>query len=221
MKIVVFESFDFSSMDHLDLFLEKHGLPKETIAYSAVTPEILEQSTAANLVILLGSPASVNDIGTAWVTQMRSFVQSCFARGTKVLGICFGAQLIASVAGAEVSRLPSPRVGYRTIAGHGPVPWSGTWFCFHEDAIKAGADLDIVAEQDGIVYAFRHLNCLGVQFHPEMSTGVIRKIRAELAGDTSFGADLDTAIKNPDGNKLEDTQHLFDHIFRHELALLP
>ena len=53
--------------------------------------------------LITGSPCSVNE-GHEWIEKLKQFVRDCFISKKKLVGICFGHQLIASTLGGTVER---------------------------------------------------------------------------------------------------------------------
>lgn len=67
-------------------------------------------------VLTLGALASVNDHEShPWIAAERRLLDQALGSGTPTLGVCFGAQLLASVAGARVERSSEPEVGWVQI----------------------------------------------------------------------------------------------------------
>ena len=66
--------------------------------------------------VILGGPMSVNDEAAfPWLHQEKKFIAEAVARKKVVLGICLGAQLIASALGARVYSMPQPEIGWFPI----------------------------------------------------------------------------------------------------------
>jgi GMP synthase-like glutamine amidotransferase len=57
----------------------------------------LPPASARRALVVLGSRESVYDDSVPWLAAEASFVRAMLATGTPVLGLCFGAQLLASV----------------------------------------------------------------------------------------------------------------------------
>ena len=53
--------------------------------------------------LITGSPCSVNE-GHLWIEKLQQFVRDCLVSQKKLVGICFGHQLIASALGGTVKR---------------------------------------------------------------------------------------------------------------------
>ena len=68
--------------------------------------------------IALGGPMSVNDEDALpWLRPEKQLVRDTVARGTPVLGVCLGAQLIASALGARVYRGAAREIGWFPVHG--------------------------------------------------------------------------------------------------------
>lgn len=66
-----------------------------------------------DLVIAMGGPMSVNDEDRLpWLVPEKRFLRGAIERGVRVIGICLGAQLIASAMGAPIRRNPHKEIGW-------------------------------------------------------------------------------------------------------------
>ena len=93
-----------------------------------------------DLVLLLGSEWSVYWPEVAGsVRAEAALVQSAHSRGTPILGICFGAQIVAHALGGSVGRAARPEVGWHSIESERPDDIAtGPWMQWHFDCIKIG-----------------------------------------------------------------------------------
>ena len=101
-----------------------------------------------------------------------------------VLGICFGAQLLAAAFGGRVERSPSYELGWVRVdpvppnascPDGSPVIGPGPWFQFHGDRCILPATACVLAVNEIGVQAFTIGRHMGVQFHPELDTGQLER----------------------------------------------
>ena len=148
-----------------------------------VTPDVDRPNDAApfpdaagyDMIVPMGSIRSLTDTGEidSWIFDEIEIVRAAHARGTPVLGVCFGGQLLAASLGGEVENAPVSEIGWRTVfaadgatnpAGPGP------WFQWHYDRFTPPPEAEVLAVNDNAVQLFRLGRCLGTQFHPEVTS---------------------------------------------------
>ncbi|MEU5849757.1 type 1 glutamine amidotransferase [Saccharopolyspora shandongensis] len=129
--------------------------------------------------VVLGSRESAFDASISWISAERTFVAECAAAGTPVLGLCFGAQLLAMALGGQVHRMVQPERGWTRVEGQ--PPFGGPWFAWHQDEIKAPPGSNEVARTDRCLHAFTSGRHLGVQYHPEVTPDQIADWLAQPA----------------------------------------
>ena len=138
-----------------------------------------------NGLAILGSDTSVNDRSTPWLAELRAWTADALDADVPVLGISFGAQLVAQLLGADVVPAPEPEAGWVTIDSAQSWLPAGPWLSWHQDVIVAPDTLHVAAHNAHGVQAFTDGpdgERLGVQFHPEATTATIAAwaIRAGL-----------------------------------------
>lgn len=114
------------------------------------------------------------------------------------LGVCFGMQLIAIAYGGEVVRRETPRHGmHQVVNTDNPLLTDREVHAFfsHQDVVTR-CPPNFVADSysDGIISGIhsKELKRYGVQFHPECSCGIVRKIIPnflQIAGSTRVTVD--------------------------------
>ena len=123
--------------------------------------------------ILSGSPFSVHD-NKAPSIDLNDY------EGIPVLGICYGAQMVASKNGCtvlkskirEYGRAKLTYIDHKNSIMEGVKIDSDVWMS-HGDSINNNTDkLDVIASTDDVEvasYAIKELNFYGLQFHPEVT----------------------------------------------------
>jgi GMP synthase-like glutamine amidotransferase len=125
---------------------------------------------AFDAIIVLGSVESTYDPTIdSWFRNEVELIRNADARGTPILGICFGAQALATALGGKVHRAPYGEFGWKVVETTAPdvVP-EGPWFQWHTDTIEPPPQASIIATSDCCVQAFLLGPHLAVQFHPEV-----------------------------------------------------
>ena len=130
-------------------------------------------------VISLGGRAHVADHDAhPWLRTEKDVVRAALRRGTPVLGVCLGAQVLAIVTGGAVRRAAQPEIGWHEIglmpaAAADPVlvalPRRFPAFEWHHDEILLPPDGIALATGATHLQAFRlrRRPAWGLQFHPE------------------------------------------------------
>lgn len=132
-------------------------------------------------VIVTGSPSSVTE-RAPWMLRAEEALRTIVDRGTPLLGVCFGHQLLASALGGEVRKNPAGRklgthkVQLRTEADplFAGLPAAFDVNVSHEDHVgirpTRGDVVHLATTEHDEFHAFRAgARAWGVQFHPEFS----------------------------------------------------
>ncbi len=141
-------------------------------------------------IIVTGSPLSVME-EAPWMLELGSELLRVGARGTPVLGVCFGHQLLARAAGGRVVLNPrgremgTVRVQLTEAGRRDPLfAWAGGAAeievqATHLDAVDPlppGA-VTLASNENCAAQAFRLSEAVaGVQFHPELSVEAMRDL---------------------------------------------
>jgi GMP synthase-like glutamine amidotransferase len=147
-------------------------------------------------VVVLGATWSIYDrqaIGS-WIDDELAWLRQADEAGVGVLGICFGAQALATAFGGLVEKAPAPEIGWTTIEPTGPGPevvGRGPWFQFHSDRCVLPEGATLHAKNDTGVQAFSIGRNLGVQFHPEVDGGQLSRWLEHGAREELMAAGID------------------------------
>ena len=148
--------------------------------------------------VVMGGPMGVGDDDEyPWLTLEKEFIESVIKREIPVLGVCLGAQLIANVLGAKVSKNANEEIGWFPVARTKGLidervenlPISFDALHWHGDTfdIPEGASNFMTSEactNQGFVYGDL---TLALQFHLEMLPSLVQGIYQECGKPEKTG----------------------------------
>ena len=103
-------------MGSIESWLQRAGY--EVTATRFYDSEELPPPAEVDLVVAMGGPMSVNDERQhPWLAAEKRFIRAVVELGLPVLGVCLGAQLIASACGAAVYPNKVKEIGWLPIQG--------------------------------------------------------------------------------------------------------
>lgn len=158
--------------------LEEIGIGYRAIQVHA--GEAIPPAPDWDAVIVGGTPVSANRIHDyPELVAEAHFLKSAIDQGRPVLGICFGAQLLARLLGGRVRRNPAMEIGAGpvrlTAAGESDPVFRGFPKCFpafqwHGDAFDIPPwGMRLASGWECLNQGFRMGNAVGVQFHLEVT----------------------------------------------------
>lgn len=163
--------------------------------------------------LITGCKLSVYD-DLPWIRELAEFVRQAIAAKKKILGICFGHQLIAHFFGGHVAPAPVGwAVGVQTSDLVQKLPWMGDadeapdqlhLVSSHKDQVqRLPPDAQVFASSDFCPVSGFTLGeeVLTIQGHPELNTDYSRElmgVRRELLGEEVYQAGIDSLTKPTD-----------------------
>jgi len=136
----------------------------------------------ATHLVFLGGPMSVNDERElTYLREEKEMIRKAIKKRVPVLGLCLGAQLIASAHGAAVYRFVN-ETGWCPV--HTTPDCTGIFVCFpeifhvfqmHGETFHLPVGAKLQCRGDTVPHqGFRQGSALGLQFHLEMTESLIR-----------------------------------------------
>ena len=194
MKVVILQHVPFDGIGSLHPWLEQHAAEVTTIRL--YEKPSLPEPGGFDWLIVIGGPMNANDeTAHPWLRPEKRCITDAISGGRIVLGICLGAQLIASALGARVFQNPFKEIGWfpirsaasaglpsiaRHISNGAPVfHWHGDTFDLPPEAIRiAGSEACV---NQAFVIGSR---VAGLQFHLEIThagaTALIDNCRGDI-----------------------------------------
>ena len=186
-KIAIFQHVPIEPAGYFETFFSEKKIPFEYIPLYE-TGEVPRIINATHLVFL-GGPMSVNDEQEfPWLAQEKELIRRSVKNKQKVLGICLGAQLIASAHGAKVFRFVRETGWHPLSRAEGAdgvfaaFPDQFHVFQLHGETFEIPYRGRLLAYGDRVWnQAFSCRNALGLQFHLELTGEIIRDWSKDLS----------------------------------------
>ena len=191
MRVHVFQHVPFEGLGALEPAFLKRGCEIAATRFFANDP--LPASADVDILVAMGGPMSVNDDATLpWLATEKEFIRRHVAAGKPFLGICLGAQLLASALGARVFPNRDKEIGWFPIEGL-PVrdpaafrfPATAEVFHWHGETfdLPPGA-VHLARSRACENQAFQIGRAIGLQFHlettPATARALVEHARAEM-----------------------------------------
>jgi GMP synthase-like glutamine amidotransferase len=178
------------------------------------------------VLIALGGPMSVNDEDEfPWLREEKRFISESIRSEKPVLGICLGAQLMASSLGARVYRGARKEIGWfpayasEQASGLFAFPPTAEVFHWHGETfdLPDGA-MHLASSEACRNQAFRiGARAIGLQFHlettPESADALIAHCRGELVPDEHVQSEQQ--LRSAGADKYALIHRLMDNVLTH------
>jgi GMP synthase-like glutamine amidotransferase len=192
MRAHYLQHVPFEGLGSIDAWLRSRDY--EITSTGFFRSDLLPDVEGIDFLVVMGGPMSINDEAEyPWLVEEKRFIKSAIERGVPVLGICLGAQLIASAMGAAVGSNPVKEIGWfpieAVVSGGNSVfqfPAQVEVFHWHGETFALPAGAVRLAKSDGCENQAFQIggNVIGLQFHlettPESARAIVENCRDEL-----------------------------------------
>ncbi len=210
MRAHYLQHVPFEGLGSIEAWLQNAGYEITSTRFyeSAALPEI----SAIDFLVIMGGPMSINDEQDyPWLAEEKAFIREVIAAGKPVLGICLGAQLIASAMGGEVFPNSVKEIGWFPIQAVETddtdtfrFPREAEVFHWHGETFSLPAGALRIAESRGCAnQAFQiGSHVIALQFHLETTADSARSIvencRDELVGGEYIQTEMEILSASQD-----------------------
>lgn len=173
------------------------------------------------LMVMGGSPSIWEEERFPWLLPEKKMIAEALARDKMILGICFGAQLLAETLGSTVSRNTHKEIGWHQVtltpAGRSShlfnnIPERFTTFHWHSDHCSLPPGCRRLAESrvtQNQAFILEGRPIAGLQFHPEYTRQMVTHFSEEFGhewGEGPYITPPETVVQQtgtrPDGSGL-------------------
>ena len=197
-------------LGHIGEWLSDSGMSIDRV-YREDDPRIPD----GDLLVVLGSPNSVASghclpPAQAEIEAVRAWVEA----DRPYVGVCFGAQVLARAFGGSVSRMDRTYrdyIDFETAQG-APSVLEGRWAVWHEDAITAPSEADVLARLPHADTVFRIGRAWGLQPHVEFDATIVRNLGDVVGIPEEQWLPLHRALSDDGAGHASRSRALLDHI---------
>lgn len=215
MRVAVLQHVPFEGAGSILSWAKKRkALITVVRLYESVT---LPMPGQFDVLIVLGGPMSANDEkDLPWLRKEKQLIANTIREGKPILGVCLGAQLMASALGARVYQEKQKEIGWFTVYSAGNIagfrfPEKLKAFHWHGETFDLPIGAVRLASSDACVnQAFQMGNrAIGLQFHlettPENVDSLVQNCHAELT--IAPGIQTETELRTPPKEEYAHVNH--------------
>jgi GMP synthase-like glutamine amidotransferase len=200
MRVHYLQHVPFEGLGSIEVWLQHAGyeITCTKLYESSELPEIEK----IDLLVVMGGPMSVNDEGDyPWLVKEKVFIKRAIDAGKPVLGICLGAQLIASSLGAAVVPNIEKEIGWFPIQAVNvnndslfQFPDIADVFHWHGETFNLPPGATRIAQSKVCENQAFQIggNVIGLQFHLETTPGSAQAIVDNCRGELVNGDYIQT-----------------------------
>ncbi len=209
MSVCIIQHVAFETAGCLQPLLQARGMQVKLVHPYAGDPL---PDTACQHIVLMGGPMSVHDVQQhPWLTAEKAWLRRQLDAGSKVLGVCLGAQLLAEALGGEVIAGNCREIGWFPVQRvttdarwMAVMPDTFTAFHWHGETFTLPAGAQWLLRSEAYAhqaFAWRH-QVLALQCHLEVDDAAIARLCRQCADE------LDNSRWVQSADKMTGTAHV-------------
>ena len=195
-------------------FFESVNAPFEYQGYGVSQGEFPESIDACDAYLVTGSPQGVYD-SQPWIAELIKFIQDSYQAKKKLVGICFGHQVLAHALGGHAERSEKGwGLGLATFKINAHKPWmteaperSSLYFVHQDQVMQLPPEAELLGSSEFCPNLFYTIDnqVFGIQGHPEFTPKIMQKMmhgREEKVGLETHKRAMDSIASGTPDNRL-------------------
>jgi len=223
MHVHILQHVPFEDIGSMAPWLSQRGAVLTYTRFHEAGATLPDPSDSLGLLIAMGGPMSVNDEAQfPWLEAEKRFIRDTVSRQTPFIGICLGAQLLASAFGAKIYPNGEREIGWFPVRATTPAgdafrfPEEATVFHWHGETFDLPEGGVRLAESEACRNQAFQLGrrAIGLQFHLETtreSLGAIVEACGSELTDAPFVQSEETLLATPE-SRYTAVNRLMAHI---------
>jgi GMP synthase-like glutamine amidotransferase len=181
-----------SPTDAYSRFFQNAGAPFVFTGYEVAQGQLPASPDECDAYVITGSSNGVYDLD-AWIPDLTQFIRDSYQAGKKLVGICFGHQILAHALGGHAEKSEKGwGLGLKTFSISQTKPWMNgapeqcSLYFAHQDQVMAlPPQAELLGGNEFCPHAFFVIEnqVLGIQGHPEFSKPMMEDLLVPGAGE--------------------------------------
>ncbi len=178
-------NWDGTPVDTYIHFFESVNAPFTYVGYQVAQEQFPASPDECDAYIITGSPSGVYDTDD-WIALLSQFIRDSYRAGIKLVGICFGHQILAHALGGRAEKSEKGRgFGLISFDVTQPKAWMNgkpdrcsLYFAHQDQVVKLPPEAELLGGNTFCPIALYEIDnrVLGIQGHPEFSASIMQDL---------------------------------------------